>query len=68
MNLSPKAMRAIAEALEFRISAYQQQIDRLPLSENEIADLTNDTMFLESLLQDLQKTLNVPMTRASNNI
>jgi HTH-type transcriptional regulator / antitoxin HigA len=35
MNLSPKAMRSIAEALEFRIAAYQNQLDSEELSEDE---------------------------------
>jgi hypothetical protein len=61
MNLSPKAMRSIVEALEFRIAAYQSQLDSEELSEDEISDLTNDSMFLESLLQDLKKALAVPV-------
>jgi hypothetical protein len=63
MNLSPKAMRSIAEALEFRISAYQSQLDSEELSEDEISDLTNDAMFLESLLQDLKKALAMPVAQ-----
>jgi hypothetical protein len=61
MNLSPKAMRFIVEALEFRITAYQKQLDAEALSEDEIADLTNDLLFLESLRQELQKALAVPI-------
>jgi hypothetical protein len=63
MNLSPKAMRSIAEALEFRIAAYQSQLDSEELSEDEISDLTNDSMFLESLLQDTLKALTVPVAQ-----
>ncbi len=63
MNLSPKAMRSIAEALEFRIAAYQQQLDTEELSEDAISDLTNDSMFLESLLQDLKKALAMPVAQ-----
>ncbi|WP_373546863.1 hypothetical protein [Chamaesiphon sp.] len=63
MNLSPKAMRSIAEALEFRIAAYQNQLDSEELSEDEASDLTNDSMFLESLLQDLRKALAVPVAQ-----
>jgi hypothetical protein len=63
MNLSPKAMRSIVEALEFRIAAYQSQLDSEELSEDEVSDLTNDSMFLESLLQDLQKALAVPVAQ-----
>jgi hypothetical protein len=63
MNLSPKAMRSIVESLEFRITAYQNQLDMEVLSEDEISDLTNDSMFLESLLQELQKALDVPVAQ-----
>jgi hypothetical protein len=63
MNLSPKAMRSIVESLEFRITAYQNQLDMEVLSEDEISDLTNDFMFLESLLQELQKALDVPVAQ-----
>ena len=63
MNLSPKAMRSIVEALEFRMAAYQIQLDSEELSEDEVSDLTNDLMYLESLLQDLQKVLAVPVAQ-----
>ncbi len=63
MNLSPKAMRSIAEAIEFRIAAYQNRLDSEGLSEDEISDITNDSMFLESLLQDLKKALAIPVAQ-----
>ena len=63
MNLSPKAMRSISEALEFRIAAYQNQLNSEELSEDEISDVTNDSMFLKSLLQNLQKALSVPVAQ-----
>jgi len=63
MNLSPKAMRSISEALEFRIAAYQTQLDSEELSEDEISDLTNDAMFLESLLQEMRKALAMPVAQ-----
>ena len=56
-------MRSIAEALEFRIAAYQSQLDSEELSEDAVSDLTNDSMFLESLLQDLRKALTVPVAQ-----
>ena len=62
VNLSPKAMRFTVEALEYRISAYEQQLERSDLPEDEASDLTNDLMFLESLLQDFQKALTIPTT------
>ncbi|WP_341524729.1 hypothetical protein WKK05_19060 [Nostoc sp. UHCC 0302] len=57
MNFSPKAIRFIVEALEYRIEAYQKQLEIENLNEDEVSDITNDMMFLESLLQELKKAL-----------
>lgn len=57
MNFSPKAIRFIVEALEYRISAYQKQLETENLNDDEVSDITNDMMFLESLLQELKKAL-----------
>jgi hypothetical protein len=57
MNLSPKALRYTVEALEYRVAAYEQQLENTDLDEDQVADLNNDLMFLESLLQDLRKAL-----------
>ncbi|MEH2184042.1 hypothetical protein [Nostoc sp.] len=57
MNFSPKAIRFIVEALEYRIEAYQKQLERENLNDDEVSDITNDMMFLESLSQDLKKQL-----------
>ncbi|NJL41183.1 MAG: hypothetical protein HC899_34010 [Leptolyngbyaceae cyanobacterium SM1_4_3] len=56
MDLSPKAIRFIVEALEFRIAAYQQQIENEALDEDELSDIGNDVMFLQSLLQALKQS------------
>lgn len=63
MNLSPKAMRSIVESLEFRIAAYRDRLDTEGISEDEISDLTNDSMFLESLLQEFQQALALPVAQ-----
>jgi hypothetical protein len=63
MNLSPKAVRFLVEALEFRMAAYQTRLDSEGLDEDDVADLTNDLMFLESLLQELKKMQNKPIAR-----
>jgi hypothetical protein len=60
MNLSPKALRFMVEALEYRVAAYEQQLETSDFQEDEAADVTNDLMFLESLLQDLKKSLETP--------
>ncbi|MBN4004626.1 hypothetical protein [Nostoc sp. LPT] len=57
MNFSPKAFRFIVEALEYRIEAYQKQLEREILNDDEVSDISNDMMFLESLLEDLKKQL-----------
>lgn len=57
MNFSPKAIRFIVEAIEYRIEAYQKQLETEDLNDDDISDITNDMMFLESLSQELQKTL-----------
>ncbi|MBE9054325.1 hypothetical protein IQ243_28840 [Nostocales cyanobacterium LEGE 11386] len=63
MNLSPKAVRFLIEALEFRIAAYQVQLDEQDLSEDEASEITNDMMFLESLLQELKKMRDIPVSQ-----
>jgi hypothetical protein len=67
MNLSPKAMRFMVEALEFRIAAYQKQLNAEDVSseidDDAIADLTNDILFLESLVRELRKTLDLPIAK-----
>jgi hypothetical protein len=57
VNFSPKAIRFIVEALEYRILAYQKQLEAENLNDDEVSDITNDMMFLESLLQELKKAL-----------
>jgi hypothetical protein len=59
MNLSPKAIRFIIEALDYRIEAYQQHLQLENLDEDEASDMTNDALFLESLRQELAKNLQV---------
>jgi hypothetical protein len=57
VNFSPKAIRFIVEALEYRIEAYQKQLETGNLNDDEVSDMTNDMMFLESLSQELKKEL-----------
>ena len=44
MNFSPKAIRFIVEALEYRIEAYQKQLETENLNDDEVSDITNDIM------------------------
>ncbi|MEH1781369.1 MAG: hypothetical protein V7K67_22010 [Nostoc sp.] len=57
MNFSPKAIRFIVEALEYKIEAYQKRLETENLNDDEVSDITNDMMFLESLSQELKKEL-----------
>jgi hypothetical protein len=57
VNFSPKAIRFIVEALEYRIEAYEKELETENLNDDEASDMTNDMMFLESLSQELKKEL-----------
>jgi hypothetical protein len=57
VELSPKAIRFIIEALDYRINAYQERLKLENLDEDEISDITNDFMFLEALREEMAKTL-----------
>jgi len=57
VELSPKAIRFIIDALDYRINAYQERLKLENLDEDEISDITNDFMFLEALREKMAKTL-----------
>lgn len=57
MKLSSKAIRFIIEALDYRINAYRERLKLKNLDEDEISDITNDSMFLEALREEMAKTL-----------
>jgi hypothetical protein len=63
MDLSPKATRAIVEALDYRIKAYRESLSQT-VDEDEISDITNDCLFLEAIRSDLAKTLQSKVTMA----
>lgn len=62
MNLSPKAIRFIIEALDYRLKAYKERLNIEDLDEDEVSDITNDALFLESLRQELAKSLEISTT------
>jgi hypothetical protein len=62
VNLSPKAMRFLVDALEHRMADYEKQLEQ-DLDEDTAAELTNDLMFMESLHQELQAALNAPIAQ-----
>jgi hypothetical protein len=55
MNLSPKAIRFIIEALEHYQTAHEERLCDERLTEDEVADLTNDYQYLEAIKTDLKK-------------
>jgi hypothetical protein len=55
MNLSPKAIRFIIEALEHYQTSHEERLCDERLTEDEIADLTNDYQYLEAIKIDLKK-------------
>jgi hypothetical protein len=63
VNLSPKAVRFVVEALEAQISAYQSELEHEELDDDRAADLGNDLMFMESLVQDLRQAMEQPVAQ-----
>jgi hypothetical protein len=55
MNLSPKAIRFIIEALEHYQTFHEERLRNEHLTEDEVADLTNDCQYLEAIKTDLKK-------------
>ncbi len=53
MKLSPKAIRFIIDALDYRINAYQERLKLENLDKDEVSDITNDSMFLEALREEM---------------
>lgn len=62
MELSPKAIRFIIEALDYRIKAYQERLEIEGLDEDEVSDITNDSAFLEALRGELAKAMSESRT------
>jgi hypothetical protein len=55
MNLSLKATRFVIEALEHYRQYHDQQLQREGLPEDEISDLVNDRLYLETIKQELEE-------------
>jgi hypothetical protein len=53
VELSPKAIRFIINALDYRINAYQERLKLENLDDDEISDITNNFMFLEALHEEM---------------
>ena len=55
MNLSPKAIRFIIEALKHYQTSHEERLRDARLTEDEVADLTNDYQYLEAMKTELKK-------------
>ena len=58
MKLSYKDKQFLIETIEYRLKAYQEYLKIENLDEDEISDIGNDSNFLQSLYNDLTKSLN----------
>ena len=58
VSLSSKASRFVAEAVEYRLEWYEQQLRRTDLSEDDESDLKNDMQFFRAILEDLRRAAN----------
>lgn len=52
MNLSPKAVRFVVEALDFYVQDQDQRLRRSEASDDQLADWENDRHFIEAIKQD----------------
>jgi hypothetical protein len=55
MQLSPKAIRFLIEAIEHYQASHEERLQEECLTEEEAADLTNDYQYLEAIKTDLKK-------------
>jgi hypothetical protein len=54
MELSPKAIRYLLEALQYYRGHLDRRLEEESLSDDDLADLANDRQYLAALAQDLQ--------------
>lgn len=54
MDLSPKAIRYLLEALQHYRVHLNRRLEEESLSDDDLADLVNDRQYLAALAQDLQ--------------
>jgi uncharacterized Zn finger protein len=65
MQLSPKAIRFIIEALEHYQTHHEERLRDEHVTEDEVVDLTNDHQYLEALKTDLKQYYDRLMRKAS---
>ncbi len=57
MQLSYKDIKFTIEAIDNLLITYETRLDRVDIDEDEVADLGNDSIFLESLRHNLARNL-----------
>lgn len=57
MKLSPKAIRFIIEALNYRIKSYEKNLDIGNFDSDETSEIANDIVYLEAIREELAKTV-----------
>jgi hypothetical protein len=67
MQLSPKAIRFIIEALEHYQTHHEERLRDEHVTEEDAADLTNDYQYLEALKTDLKQYHDGLMCKGSSS-
>ena len=67
IQLSPKAIRFIIEAIEHYQTYHEERLRDERLTEEEAADLTNDHQYLEAIKTDLKKYHEELMSKLSSH-
>jgi hypothetical protein len=68
MQLSPKAIRFIIEALEHYQIYHEERLQDENITEEESAELTNDCQYLAAIKTDLQKYHNELVNKVASHI
>ena len=67
IQLSPKAIRFIIEAIEHYQTYHEERLQDERLTEEDTADLTNDHQYLEAIKTDLKKHHEELMSKFSSH-
>jgi hypothetical protein len=57
IQMSPKELRFVIEAMEFRITSYEARLGEPLIGDDEASDIGNDVRFLKVVLQEMKKHL-----------
>ncbi|MCB2379461.1 hypothetical protein LGH70_17825 [Hymenobacter sp. BT635] len=55
MNLSPKAIRFLIQAINVQQERFTEQLQSANVSEDDAADISNDAMYLNEIKKSLQE-------------